>query len=394
MPHITHVKTKTMIDLKFITELKKENIEVESFIRYVARRENLLKENETLDLNEVKTEYLKLQKEIAAKAEAFEKTEKGAPSTVLRANEKAKDARAIAAEERAKAKSYTGKFPQDKNAQDSIKDMLQSELNQITLGMKPADYALKTSNEFIEQLEKLALGRALAVSEVKKLAIAFEKHATALTTNQINTTAYIANCKKDFEASAALLSKPHTFVERAGDFVLGAIRGILNVFDKLNTWLISAETTKADTKGYKFVITTPETALAKKVNSINAGFASLEKEVALSEVKIAIQAEKTSKREELTLKVQKGEAPKEIQEKIAAAKEKEQKRDIERAEERALKKQIKMEAREKRIKGRDERFTQHVISIFNKLESAKKSVETPVEIELHEEQSGNRAFDF
>ena len=155
--------------------------------------------------------------------------------------------------------------------------ILESEFRQINDGINYSCYAQRTCDEFIEQLEKLADRRAIAITEVKKIASAFKKHGNDLSTANINTATYIANCRKDFEASASLLSKPHTFIEGANQVIIKTIRAILNGFDMLYIWIISAEPRTAKSKNYKFFIPEPQTALAQKVRLINEEFANLEK---------------------------------------------------------------------------------------------------------------------
>jgi len=366
------------LDPAVITELSEKGVDIVSFQRYLKKREVLLKSGEKLDLIAVQKDYSALQKSTAKKAAAFNQVAKNKlPSArsvkVIADNLLALDARLKAQQARFKATSYSGKKPESTAENTAIKQMLQSELNQITLGMQPADYAQKTIGEFIVQLEVLATGRAAAVAEVKKLARAFEVNAIDLSTNKIDTSTYVAQCKSDFEKSVITLSQPHTIAENARHVLLNTIRTILNAFDNLYTWLISAETTSAKTKGHLFFIPAPKTALATKITDINKELVVLEKEVALSESQDADKAQKTAKRAALTKQVETGDAPEGIQQKIEAAQEKQQQRAFERGQERAHKKEVRKTTRDLLIEKNEKNNLARFSMMFDKLVEQDKS---------------------
>lgn len=357
---------KASLDEKVLASLKEEKIDIEDFKRYVKKCEFKLKDKEVLDLSQVKADYLALQKRMMQELNTPEKL---APAHLRIANERADKIRKAAAAARAKAQAYSGKLPDNKAAADAVIDMLQAEASQISLGLKPADYVQKTTSEFIEKLELLSSGRKIAMNEVKVLASAFEKHTTALQSNQITYIDYLDLCKKDLEASAKILSKPLTFWETAYHVVMTATRTLLNVFNQLYSWLLSTELTK--TKDYQSFSPTQQAALAHAVSStsINNDFSNLKNEVKQSEDRLTAAAEKTAKRAERTAEVAKGESP--YQEKIKTAKEVA----LKKADELAAEKQARIEAHELRriklkeekleiLKQRKENYRQYIISIF------------------------------
>lgn len=368
---------KMSLDEQFITELKKENIEVEQFQRYL-KKQAILKKDEDLDLAKAKEEFIALQKNTAEKAEEFEASASPVSSSVRTANEKAfalrEAKRAAALEASAKAQSYTGKFPEDKEAQTAILEKLQHELNQNSLNMHPADYAQKIAGEFIERLETLANGREAALETVKKIAEIFAKEANKLQAKEIDTLLFIKNCRTAIEENKSELTNPQTFSENLYFSVVNAIRLVLNLFDKFYTWLISAEKTKAETKDYTPVFAAPTTQLAREISIIEKELDGLEKDTKQTEAAMADRAEKIAAREE-----RKDKRLELYGQQIQAAQNKAIERRLNSAQQQEEKKVEKRLAAEMNIDTKTERFNARVNQVIDeRMAEIEESIETAI----------------
>lgn len=184
-------------------------------------------------------------------------------------------ARAEKLNEEAKAKDEEAKAKDE-----ASKKVCQDELSNITLGMTPSDLAQKMIDEFTVTLNSLTTGRANAITAAEKLLKAFEECSTDLASKKIDGTTYIANCIIALTESEAELTKPQTFTEKFHHGLISAIRALLNLFDRLYTWISGATQTMAENEDRKPYFPVPVTALGKEVIAFTNGLSVLAKDVA------------------------------------------------------------------------------------------------------------------
>lgn len=296
---------KTSLDKNSLGDLKAEKIDIEHFRRHVKKCEFNLKDNQVLDLSQIKADYLMLQKEIAQKLILAEKTR---PSTL---HLKAIPAITNTTETRTKAlKNNTN--------QEGITNPIQPDLLNVSLGMTLFNHVQIETDNMIKKLKALVAGRQLAVNEIEALAFSFEKQQTLLENNQITPIVYIDNCKKIFERSKKILNKPLTLAERVYYVAMSTIRNVLNFIDQIYSWLLSTALTK--TQGYKTFSSAQQATLIQEVSTITQAFLNLQNELKKSEAQEAIIANKREQRNVRIAEAARGEGP--HQEKIKAAKDK------------------------------------------------------------------------
>ncbi len=191
-----------------------------------------------------------------------------APLAVFEANVRLQNIRKEAQLKREKAKSYTGKFPENENERMDALLKLRGEMKRFgTIGMNEENMAVETINQFIKTLES-HVKSAKMKTIIDGIRDAFELETQNLTEGRLTLAEYVEKCEQILLDNAENLKKPQTIIERVQHFLINSLRAVLNLFDRFLTWAKGNESTKANDPEYKAYVQAPKTELAQELETI------------------------------------------------------------------------------------------------------------------------------